>query len=368
MSNVKAAIVIDLGFGDGGKGRLVDLLSSNYKKGTVVVRFSGGQQCGHTVMRNGIKHVFSNYGSGTFNGCPSYFTEDTSVYLNTLMVEQGILRSKGFDPYLAVHPLAKLTTPYDVAWNRFTERQLNHGSCGLGIAATQKRHNETPYKLFVIDLLSTKFMLQKLNNIKEYYENRFSSYADLEIFREEYEMIEPSFMDAIHEKLFEIRNYDFLDEFDGVIFEGSQGVLLDMDHGIFPNVTFANTTSKNAINLCKRLQTKPDIFYVTRCYQTRHGNGWMSNESEINLVNNEEEINVTNEFQGKFRTGEIDYDLLEHSLLIDDIYSHGCTKTLTMTCLDQRKDFAVDYSHKLFSHVSFKNESHGPEGHLTMII
>src|SRR5687768_7319484 len=158
---MNAKIVVGLGFGDEGKGRTVDDLCTQAKN-PLVIRFSGGQQAGHTVMIDGKKHVHSNFGAGTLRGVPSYFTEHCSIYLNTLVREREVLQSKGVVPHLTVHPLAKITTPYDVAWNRASEKKVRHGSCGLGIAATMKRHNETPYKLFAVDLLHKEFLYAKL--------------------------------------------------------------------------------------------------------------------------------------------------------------------------------------------------------------
>jgi adenylosuccinate synthase len=52
-------------------------------------------------------------------------------------------------------------------------------------------------------------------------------------------------------------------------------------------VTYANTTSKNAFQVCQYLEIEDiEMYYVTRSYATRHGNGWMSNEKEIILKNN----------------------------------------------------------------------------------
>jgi adenylosuccinate synthase len=71
MINVHA--VIDLGFGDGGKGVAVDNICVNCDAVPLVIRFSGGQQCGHTVMPDAeTKHVFSSFGSGTFVGAPTF--------------------------------------------------------------------------------------------------------------------------------------------------------------------------------------------------------------------------------------------------------------------------------------------------------
>jgi adenylosuccinate synthase len=157
---------------------------------------------------------------------------------------------------LYVHPLAKITTPYDVIFNRMTERQNQHGSCGLGIASTMKRHNETGYKLYALDTLNPKVLIQKLNNISVYYTKLVAqSNLDITEYLEECSSRMKDFIWMTEEdKFFEIRSYNFLNRFANLIFEGSQGVMLDMDHGIFPNVTYSNTTSKNAIEICNKLR------------------------------------------------------------------------------------------------------------------
>lgn len=340
---MNAKIVVDLGFGDSGKGRTVDDLCSQAHN-PLVIRYCGGQQAGHTVMIGNMKHVHSNFGAGTLRGVPAYFTEHCSIYLNTLVREKELLQSKGVVPELTVHPLTKITTPYDVAWNRLTEKKNNHGSCGLGVAATMKRHNETGHKLFAIDFQNKNVLLQKLTNISLYYDRKVKDEGfDIGRFWSLVEIEGKTFRNNLEEKHFEVLGYDYLAMYDNLIFEGSQGIMLDMDHGIFPNVTYANTTSKNALEICKNLHLKyPQIYYVTRCYQTRHGNGWMSNDRPIELINNEEEINVTNQWQGNFRIGELDYDLLNYALSVDEIYSKDHIKNLVVTCLDQRPEFKFD--------------------------
>lgn len=334
---MQAKIVLGLQFGDEGKGRTVDYLSkSSYSN--IVVRFSGGQNCGHTVMRDNIKHIFSNYGSGSLTGVPTYISEHCTVYLNTIYVEQQLLISKGITPKLYVHPKAMLTTPYDVALNRILSKINKHGSCGIGISTTMKRNLETGYKLYAQDLKHPKIFKAKLLKIKEY----VMSMVDEETFYDELGLSEDDFLSLIEENLFEIKGYDFLSSYNQIIFEGSQGIMLDMDHGIFPNVTYASTTSKNAIEICKILNIDEiETFYVTRCYQTRHGNGWISNTDKIDLINNEEEINVPN-FQGEFRVGELDYDIINYAYDVDRIYNHSDLNFLVVTCLDQRPEFKLD--------------------------
>lgn len=340
-----AQIVVGLGFGDEGKGITTDYLCSQ-NLNSIVVRFSGGQQAGHTVMLNGIKHIHSSFGSGTLRGLPSYFSEHCCIYFNTMLREYKVLQSKGVTPQLYIHPLAKLTTPYDIAYNRIMESKQNHGSCGLGIGATMKRHNESGFKLFAVDTLCPAIFVEKLKNIMLYYNGLIKEDADRRVFDK---IIDVEFNDFVKLALdksikISVHAYDFLQNFKNIIFEGSQGILLDMHHGVFPNVTYAETTSKNAIEICNKIGVYPEMFYVTRCYQTRHGNGFMSNEFPIQLVNNKEEINIYNQWQGNFRIGELDYSLLNHSLFVDHAHSYIYPKNLVVTCMDQRPGFIFDES------------------------
>lgn len=342
---MKAKIVVGLSFGDEGKGIVTDSLSSIYEN-CIIVRYSGGHQAGHTVMNKDVKHVFSNYGAGSLTGKPTYFSEHTCFYLNTMFNEKLKLEKDGIKPKLFIHPLANVTTPWDVAYNRITSKITQHGTVGLGIAATFKRNIETPYKLYTVDFTNPEIFVEKLRQIESYYLNKVEKEGlPLKDFQEEV-ADQSEYFDSLYWRykiLFEIKDYSFLKDFDNIIFEGAQGIMLDMNHGIFPNVTYSNTTSKNAIKICESLGITPEIYYVTRCYQTRHGNGWMSNHNKIELINNEEEINTLNEWQGNFRTGEIDYDLLNFALRIDAIYSKDYNKHLVVTCLDQRPEFKFEY-------------------------
>jgi adenylosuccinate synthase len=348
---MKASIVLGLGFGDEGKGITTDFLCSN-SDNPIVVRFSGGQQAGHTVVKNGVRHIHSSYGSGTLRGVPSYFSEHTTMYLNSLVNEREVLLQKGITPELYLHPLTMVTTPYDVAYNRLMEEKIKHGSCGLGIAATMKRNLETGYKLYAVDLKYPSVYKQKIEAIKKYYSGKVMLHDQLDYIRL-YDYAEDYFFENLERKdLFQVEDYSCLYGYDHIIFEGSQGILLDMNHGFFPNVTYANTTSKNVLEIYNKLsghKIPPQIYYVTRCYQTRHGRGWMSNEQNLGLVNNKKETNVTNNWQENFRVGEIDYDLINYALDVDSIYSKNLVKKLVVTCLDQRPGFQFDYTKLKYS-------------------
>jgi adenylosuccinate synthase len=359
---VKAKIVVGLGFGDEGKGITTDYLATKFPN-SVVVRYCGGHQAGHTVVKDGVKHIHASYGSGTLRGVPSYISEHCCFYPPNMERENGVLLNKlGKPPSLTIHPLAKLTTPYDVAYNRLREMRLGHGSCGIGIGTTMAR-NQGQYKLHAVDVLNREVLNQKLLQIKKYYDSLLWEYNARELkYYSETLLLERSFFEkSLNNLSFNIQSYDYLTKFQHILFEGAQGILLDMDFGIFPNVTFGHTSSKNAITICNLLSiTDIEVYYVTRCYLTRHGNGWIPFGLEPQLINNQEEINEYNEWQGSLRVTEINYDLLNYALKCDDTYSFGLDKHLVVTCLDQRPGIIMDYTRFDTQFVTVL-ESHSPE-------
>ena len=346
---MEAKIVVGLGMGDEGKGITTDFLSKQSPGSCIVVRFSGGQQAGHTVQIGDVKHTYATYGSGTGRGLPTYLSEYCTFYPPNALNEHNVLIDKGYKNLLYLHPLAKLTTYWDVAWGRLRERIYNHGSCGIGVGATMARQEQSPYKLFVCDLRYPRILEEKLRGIGRYYGEKVK---DLNCSQE---MVDYFYSQADNEKqrwddavgstytktiVKGIMTYtDLTEYFAGYIFEGSQGILLDMEHGIFPNVTYSSTTSKNAVKVCDELGISDvEIYYVTRCYFTRHGAGWFPDFAPVLLSNNQDENNVWNEWQQNFRVAELDYELLKYAMMVDASYSRNYRKNMVITCMDQRKD------------------------------
>lgn len=319
-------IVLGLGFGDEGKGITTDLLCSN-NPNAIVVRFSGGQQAAHTVKIGERKHIHSSFCSGALRGHPSYIAEHCTFHPGFFEVEKESLEKKGGNTEIFIHPLAKISTPFDVWHNRNNRQNLKDGSCGKGIGATMKR-NESGFKLYAIDLLlHPNAFKEKLKAIGNYY-----GLLHEDSLKEELTF----FVEVVAKNKWQIVDYSMLVN-EPLIFEGSQGILLDMDHGFFPHVTYAHTTSKNAISICERIGREDlETFYVSRCYQTRHGAGWMNNEQELELINNEEETCLENAYQGKLRFAEFDAHLASYALNVDKIYNPKSQETLVITCLDQR--------------------------------
>lgn len=350
---MKAKIVIDLTFGDGGKGSAIDSLYLS-NPNSIAVRFAGGHQCGHTVYTSLSKfHEHQSFAAVGLRGGETYVSEHCIMYPTKLLWEMDILAQKGATPNITYNPLTMVATPFDIAWNQAWEEFRGgeaHGSCGQGIGATMDRNNTSGYKLCVLDLKSKNIWTQKLAAIGIYYTNKVSQApANVKgLYSLKVTKLLEEFMYSVDEmfKFNQVRiaNYDYLQRFDTLLFEGNQGVMLDQDHGIFPNVTYSKTTSVNALEVIDKITSlcAIEIVYVTRCYTSRHGNGWMPGE-EIELINTQYEVNKTNQYQGKFRVTELDYDLLNHAIEVDNIYSYWVKhKSLIVCCMDQRPDFEFD--------------------------
>jgi adenylosuccinate synthase len=319
MSNIA---VIGLGFGDEGKGNIVNYLCSQYPK-PIVIRHNGGHQAGHTVIHNGVRHVFSNFGSGTLQGVPTYWSKFCTVDPIGIINEMAVLIEKGIHKFqLIIDPEAMVTTPYDIQINLLKESVRKHGTVGVGFGETILR-NERGFKLYFRDLFFPKVLRRKLDAIRAYAIDHGGHDLPLDRFME--------CVDKIKDNLRIFCHKPNLYEYETRIFEGAQGLMLDQDYGFFPHVTRSKTGTKNIRRIIRPLH---EIFYVTRTYQTRHGNGPMTGKSI--KVDNPDETNQDDGHQGEFRTGKLDVDLLSYALACDSLDAGNATKNLVVTCWDQR--------------------------------
>jgi adenylosuccinate synthase len=317
---MKTSIVVGLQYGDEGKGLTTSFLS---KPGDLVVRFNGGHQAGHTVVKNGHRHIFSSFGSGTMNGAHTYLSEYCTFYPKSFYNERESLIATGFDPVFFIHPLAMVTTPFDIDYNRNTEGVNKHGSVGMGFGATISRNQSTPFKLYAIDLTYRDVLVHKLYQIADYYkaENANEQIGDF-----------LQYVDKISLNACSLP--EIIDNYSHIIFEGAQGIMLDMDFGFFPNVTRSNTTSKNAMQIIKENRLpEPNVFYCMRSYLTRQGNGFMPNESKD--FSFEDHTNVSHKYQGNFRQGYHSLEQLKYAIKCDSAFSGNQRKNLSIICLDQ---------------------------------
>lgn len=321
---MKQIAVIGCGFGDEGKGRVVSQLCS-LSRHPLVIRFSGGHQAGHHVLTNKFDHVFSNFGSGTFSNAPTYWSQYCTVDPVGIFNEMELLKKINVQPVLYVNENCPVTTTHDKDQNIKREATNGHGTCGVGVGATWGRE-EQGFQLHFRDLYYPNILNIKLELLKDFYApNKDRSMTN---FIEACKYVQAS--GTIHQ----VTGVPRLD-YDTYIFEGSQGLLLDQRFGFFPHVARTNTGTKNILDM----GFKPEIFLVTRAYQTRHGNGPMTNQQNINIRDNYNERNHDDGFQGSFRRGLLDLNLLKYAIESDSYIRHYNNKVLVITCFDLLRQY-----------------------------
>lgn len=328
------SIVLGTFFGDEGKGLTTSFLAKD--KNAIVIRFNGGHQAGHTVIKDNLRHVFASFGAGTLNGAHTYWSEYCTFYPVGYMNEWNALKEKGINPTFYIHPLAPITTPYDVAYNRLEESSRfegTHGSVGVGFGATIERHENSPYKLYAKDLQYRELFIEKVKAIQSYYIKK-----GVRVKIEEHEKFMTAAIDLINTNFGITPLDEIMYKYSDFVFEGAQGIMLDQSFGFFPHVTRSNTTSKNAMEIINKCGLPlPQIYYTMRSYLTRHGNGPMPGEAPLLLDNNEHETNTPNNWQGVLRTGYHSYRMIAYALDCDNLYSRGLKKSIVISCLDQTK-------------------------------
>lgn len=334
-------IVLGMCFGDEGKGLFVDYLCAN-RLNPLVYRFSGGHQSGHTVKTKNVSHVFSNFGSGTLRNVPTIWTDFCTVEPFGLLKELKILLEKGFYPKIHISKQCPVTTPYDIYSNKKKELINQHGSCLVGFGETIERE-ENNIHLQILDLFYPSILKRKMQDIQNYY--NISLLED--VIKEFYDICNYLINQKDNIELLS-NSKDILYNKENLIFEGSQGLLLDQNKGFFPNVTRANTGLDNIELLIKNIDYH--IYLVTRAYQTRHGNGFMTNEHiPHNIKENPLETNVLNKGQGKFRKSLLDVSLLEYALETHyNIIREKCS--LVITCLDHvENEYRFTYKEQIIN-------------------
>ncbi len=330
----RAIAVIGANYGDEGKGLVVDALCEG--PDTVVLRFNGGAQAGHTVVTpEGRRHVFHHHGAGTLRGATTYLSEHFILNPLLFLREHEDLGH----PRVMASPRALLTTPYDMMLNQWAEEDRGadrHGSCGLGINETVERCLDREWRSTPEDT-SRSF----LRSISSKYAIDRAEYLDIQLTTERRQLLmSEAVLDqyigacAFMRDAVEWRGADELDA-EAIIFEGAQGLLLDEMADGFPYLTRSRTGLANIATLCVQMGI-PEIeaVFVTRTYLTRHGAGPMPTEDAA--LSFPDATNVRNDWQHGLRFGMlIAVELLNR--VTDETASVDLVvqPTLAVTCIDQ---------------------------------
>lgn len=327
-------VVVDLGFGDAGKGAVVDRLCG---KGPVraVVRFNGGAQAAHNVVTaDGRHHTFAQFGSGTLRGVRTHLSRFMAVDPLALAAEADHLRALGVpDPYalLTVDRRARLTTPYHAAANRLRERARGagrHGSCGMGVGETAAYDLAHPGDAPTVgDCASRTPLLRRLRRLRDRLTDELGPLGAPP--PEDCADAFTAFGRAV--RLTDGTALRRLARQGPLVFEGAQGVLLDEWHGFHPYTTWSTTTFANAETLLAEAGAAGSArrVGVVRTYTTRHGPGPLVTEDAGLAAVLPERHNGHGRWQGAFRVGH--FDAVAHAYAVE---ACGGVDALALTHVD----------------------------------
>lgn len=282
------ACVVGMHWGDEGKGKIVDMLTEHFD---IVVRFNGGGNAGHTVVIGEEKFALHLLPIGVLSpGKTAAIGPGVAIDLGRMLEEIEALSKRGIDveDRLRVSDRAHLVMPWHKKLDVLSEEALGKSKIGttargIGPCYADKMQRATAIR--VVDLLDREVLTEKIERITARKNKIFTGLydchdgLDAKVVLDEYldyaERIRPSICDTT--RYF----YESIQAGKKLLFEGANGMLLDIDHGTFPFVT-SSTTSAIGVPAGAGVpsQTVQAVIGVTKAYTTRVGAGPFPSELE----------------------------------------------------------------------------------------
>ena len=272
----KITTIVGAQWGDEGKGKITDFFAG---QSDYVVRFHGGNNAGHTVIVDGKTFKLHLIPSGVIYGEPlSVIGNGVVVDPKALIDEIKYLKEKGINPKLMVSDRAHVIMPYHIALDGALsdhQKDLAAGSTNRGIAPV---YADKMYRngIRMIDLLEPSVFNEKLDKgfsfNKGLIENalgKMLNYTKEEIYNTyiEYGKILKPYISDVSVELFNAYKNG-----KNILFEGAQGMSLDVDHGIYPYTTSSNTAAGHvSIGTGVSFKTIDRVIGVVKAYLSRVG-------------------------------------------------------------------------------------------------
>ena len=342
---MKNVVVVGSQWGDEGKGKIVDWLSS---EADVVVRFQGGHNAGHTLVIDGITYKLRLLPSGIVRKNKiSIIGNGVVVDPWSLLDEIKEIKSKGVEiseKNLILSESANLILPFHKEMDEIREDAAGKAKIGttrrgIGPAYEDKVGRRS---IRVMDLRSEKNLDQRLQLVLLHH-NAIRKGLGKKIFKKE--KLKKDLLKIAPEILkFSQPVWLKIDEFKRqkkkILFEGAQGILLDVDHGTYPFVTSSNTVASSAAT---GTGCGPDsinyVLGITKAYTTRVGEGPFPTELKDDIgdllgTRGKEFGTVTSR---KRRCGWFDGILVRQTIKISGIDGIALTKLDVLDELDEIK-------------------------------
>lgn len=275
----KSVVIVGAQWGDEGKGKVVDLLT---EKASVVARFQGGHNAGHTLVIEGRKTVLRLIPSGILHPQVHCYIGNGVVLSPTAFLQEvGELDRAGVvvQGRLHISEACPLIMAYHIALDHAREAAKGKaaiGTTGRGIGPAYE-DKVARRGLRFGDLFDEKFFHARLEEVLDYHNFVLEHYhkvktLELPLLFDEMQALVPSlrpYRADISGLLEQARQQK-----KNILFEGAQGTFLDIDHGTYPFVTSSNTVAGNA---CAGTGTGPRhldfVLGITKAYATRVGSG-----------------------------------------------------------------------------------------------
>ena len=279
MSKGKTAVIVGAQWGDEGKGKIVDVLSEKF---SVVARYAGGHNAGHTVIINRKRFVLQLVPCGVLReGCRSVIGNGVVLDPIAFLKEVAALRDAGVkvDGNLFVSSRAHVILPYHRMIELASENapgrvKIGTTSRGIGPSYEDKAGRSG---LRVIDLLDLDLLRKHIENACR--EKNMIAHALFNSEPLDPDKMYAEYADASRKLAPFVCDTGVLlnraiAEGQSVMFEGAQGTMLDIDHGTYPFVTSSSATSGGAVIGTGVAPTAIDsVIGVTKAYCTRVGEG-----------------------------------------------------------------------------------------------
>jgi adenylosuccinate synthase len=342
-------VIIGTQWGDEGKGKVVDLLA---ERASMVVRFQGGNNAGHTIVRDGEEFKFHLVPSGIlYPGKTCVIGNGVVVDPAVLIGELTALERRGIDVSgLKISANAHLIMPYHVMLDTAGEAKLGKLEIGTTKRGIGPCYADKSARLGirVQDMLDAKILRKKIAAALEPKKQMLRPFArdpklDLHAMTEEYlrygHRLEPHIADTSR------LCWEALDTGKTVIFEGAQAALLDLDHGTYPFVTSSNPVAGAA---CVGAGVGPtdidEVWGVCKAYTTRVGAGPFPTELDddvgTHMRDRGHEFGTTTGRER--RCGWLDTVALRYATRLNRLSALAITKLDVLTGLDPLR-IAVRY-------------------------
>ena len=277
-----SVVVVGCQWGDEGKGKIVDFLSA---QADYVVRYQGGSNAGHTIKVRDDTYRLRLLPSGVIHRKKVVIANGVVVDPEVLLKEISDLKSKGFNPDLSLSDRAHITLSYHLLLDAAEEEfkgSLRSGTTMRGIGPTYT-DKAARYGIRTSDLLDPQILEQKISQNVSLKQKTIT-----QVYGSDAQISAQDLLSACKRYGNELQGYiadtsiiinEALDAGKRVLFEGAQGLLLDVDHGVYPFGTSSNTAAGAA---CTGAGVGPtgvnEILGVVKAYTSRVGAGPLPTE------------------------------------------------------------------------------------------